>query len=283
MAAITLGLIAALAWGLHDISVRYISQKLSVFTALLTVLITGAFFQLLVILVRSEFSAMPPAAAAIAIASGVAFALANIGLYKAFEIGPVGLVAPITATFPILSVLAGIYTGQIVTIAQWLAILSVLGGISIVAILSDTEDTPTNKSRRKAAIGWASLASVSFAITFGLGQSLMETAPEMMVVFIVRLAAITVLLAIMIYLKAQYLPSIRQLPFLAAMGFFDATALTCVLTAGSLPNANYAAVAASAFGVVTIVLAWAFLKERMKLIQWVGVAITFSGIAYLAS
>jgi drug/metabolite transporter (DMT)-like permease len=111
----------------------------------------------------------------------------------------------------------------------------------------------------------------------------METAPEMMVVFVVRLAAIAVLLGVMVYLKAPFFPSITQLPFLSAMGFFDATALTSVLVAGSLPNANYASVAASAFGVVTIVLAWALLKERMKPVQWIGVAITFSGIAYLAS
>jgi len=45
---------------------------------------------------------------------------------------------------------------------------------------------------------------------------------------------------------------------------------------------EFAAVAASTFGMITIILAWLFLKERMTPGQWFGVAICFFGIGYLA-
>jgi drug/metabolite transporter (DMT)-like permease len=49
-----------------------------------------------------------------------------------------------------------------------------------------------------------------------------------------------------------------------------------------LPHAEFAAVTSSIFGVVTILLAWAFLKERLGALQWGSVAVVFAGIGYLA-
>jgi uncharacterized membrane protein len=74
----------------------------------------------------------------------------------------------------------------------------------------------------------------------------------------------------------------RALPVLALMGIADGIALLCLLAAGGLPDAQYAAVASSCFGLLTILMAWAFLREKMTPPQWVGCAIAFSGIGYLA-
>jgi drug/metabolite transporter (DMT)-like permease len=66
------------------------------------------------------------------------------------------------------------------------------------------------------------------------------------------------------------------------MGLADGIALASVMAAGRLEGAQYAAVAASTFGLLTIVMAWAFLRERMSTFQWVGGAVAFAGIGYLA-
>jgi uncharacterized membrane protein len=283
MVAISLGLIAALAWGLHDISVRYVSQRTPVFAALLFVLVAGSAFQALAITAQNGFHSLTSDATITAIAAGVLFTSASIGLYKAFEIGPVSLVSPLIATFSILAVFWGALNGQSITLLQWLAVLAVLAGVTIVAILSSHGDEVEARTRRSAAIGWSLFSSVSFAGTLGLGQSLMETGPDLIPIFAIRIVAIAALVAVMLYLQEPLLPGRNQLPILATMGLLDAIAHGSVLTAGNLPNANYATVAASVFGMVTIILAWAILKERMTAMQWGGVAITFSGIAYLAN
>ena len=280
--AIALGLIAAFGWGLHDILVRYVSQKTPICASLLVVLLFGAFFQFLAITVRSDFGQMPTETTGIAIIAGILFMSASIGLYKAFEIGPVGLVAPIIASFSILSVLWGTITGQPATLVQWIAVFAVLTGITIVASLTHDDDSPQTKGGRNTAICWSLLASVSFAANFGLGQSIMETAPDLLIIFIIRIAAIVSLLAVMFYVKSQIWPARNQLPILAAIGLLDAIAHTSVLSAGNYPNANFASVATSAFGMITIILAWLLLKERMTGKQWGGVCLAFAGIAYLA-
>lgn len=70
---------------------------------------------------------------------------------------------------------------------------------------------------------------------------------------------------------------------LVTMGCLDALALGLVLTAGGLPHPEFASVTASIFGMVTILLAWVFLKERVAPLQWGGVLMVFSGIGYLAA
>ncbi len=45
MSALSLGLLAALCWGFHDLAVRYISQSVSVIAALMAVLVAGALLQ----------------------------------------------------------------------------------------------------------------------------------------------------------------------------------------------------------------------------------------------
>jgi len=66
-------------------------------------------------------------------------------------------------------------------------------------------------------------------------------------------------------------------------GLLDVAALGFVLAAGGLPHPEFAAVTSSVFGMVTILLAWRFLGEGMRPVQWIGVGVVFTGIAYLAA
>jgi uncharacterized membrane protein len=58
-------------------------------------------------------------------------------------------------------------------------------------------------------------------------------------------------------------------------------ALAVVIYAGTQTFSTFASVTASIFGLVTIILAWAFLKEKMSLKQWMGVFLVFLSIIFL--
>ncbi len=281
--SIVLGLIAAFAWGLHDIFVRLVSQKTNVFSALLIVLFIGFLFQSGLIVVRGEIAAIPSQAIWSLIFAGITFTSASIGLYKAFEIGPVQLVAPIVATFSILSILWGVIQGNPLTIFQLLAVIVVFVGLYIVVSLANTQDQAEANGKKSHAILWAILASISFAITFAIGHSMVSYAPELMTIAVTRFLAAVALIILMLILKIPLFSAIKEWKVLSVIGFLDATAITTVVYAGTLPNASYAALGSSLFGVVTILIAWAFLKERMVPLQWFGVILTFLGVAYLGA
>ena len=281
--SIVFGLVAAFAWGLHDILVRLVSQKTNVFSALLIVLIGGFLSQSVLIAMRGEISSIPAQAFIPLIFAGITFTSASIGLYKAFEIGPVQLVAPIIATFSILSILWGVFQGDSLTWLQCIAIVVVFLGLYIVVSLANTQDEVESNGSKLHAILWSLLASVSFAITFGIGHSMVSYAPELMTIAATRLIATMCLVILMLALRIQLFSAIKQWKVLGVIGLLDATAITSVVYAGTLENASYAALSASLFGVVTILIAWAFLRERMTPLQWLGVALTFAGVAYLGA
>lgn len=281
MSPLSLGLIAALAWGLHDICVRVVSPGTSIYAALLTVLGFGAVFQSLAMTVWGGFGAIPGDAVWLAILAGGFFTLASIALYKAFAVGPVRLVSPIVAAYPVVSVGLAALKGTPVSASQMLAIAAVIAGVSLVATLSDRSDDPAQRAGRKSTIMWSLLAGFGYALTFSIGHTASEHAPDLPVILITRVSAIALLLFIMLALHAPFLPRKSQLPVLAVMGLLDAVALVCVLSASGLPNAVFAPVAAAMFGMVTILIAWAFLHEKMHRLQWSGVILAFAGIGYL--
>ena len=67
------------------------------------------------------------------------------------------------------------------------------------------------------------------------------------------------------------------------LGLLDAAALVIVQAAGGLPQAEYAAIAASLFGVMKILLAGRFLGKPVRAVQWLGIAVVFGGIAALSA
>lgn len=280
MGALTLGLIAALCWGLHDICVRRVSQNTPLMASLLAVLIAGSVLQSAIMASTGAFAPVRGAALGYATLSGVFFLIASLGLYGAFQRGPVKLVAPIIASYPILSVGWAVLNGTPVALGQWLAVLLIIAGVSIVAALSanDAETAPP-KGR---TIVYALVAATGFAGTFAMGQLAASLAEDLPVILITRVVAIIGLVALMFAKSLPFWPGRRALPVLAVMGALDGIALISVLSAGGLPNAQYASVASSIFGLLTVVMAWAFLKERMTGAQWGGVALSFAGIGYLA-
>jgi drug/metabolite transporter (DMT)-like permease len=282
MSALTLGLIAALMWGFHDVCVRFVSQKTPLMASLMTVLITGTLFHLGVMTVQGGFTPVTAPIFGLSALSGVSLLVASLGLYAAFHRGPVRLVAPIIASFPILSVAWAAFTGVQIDLWQWSAVLAIIIGVSLVAALSDGDDNDGDNPSRGLTIIFAAISAIGFAGTFALGQMASAQAGELPVTLITRIVAIALLFIGMLALKLPFWPGRAALPILTLMGIADGIALLCVLSAGHLPDAQYASVASSIFGLLTIVLAWAFLREKMTGVQWMGCAIAFCGIGYLA-
>lgn len=280
MSALALGLAAALCWGFHDICVRFLSQKTAISACIFTVILTGLVFHTALTITTDTFEPMPARAVYQSLGAGLFFVIATFGLYYAFQRGPVRLVAPLIASYPILSVGWAALQGAQVSALQWLAVLAIVAGVSIVASLSDTSDAEVPPLG--PTIVFALIASVGFAGTFALGQGAAALSHDMPSTLVTRSMAFALVVAIVLSLKLPVWPGKQALPWLVAMGVADGIALMCVLSAGALPDAKYAAVASSLFGMLTIVLAWMFLKERLTVPQWAGCAVAFAGVGYLA-
>ncbi|UWQ79654.1 DMT family transporter [Leisingera sp. S132] len=278
MHSLVLGLIAALAWGIHDLCVRVVSRKTGILPAMLTVFATGAILMAAAGLALADWPAMTLPAAKLAVFSGAIYALASYALYRAFALGPVRLAAPLIGAYPVLSLGLAMLQGQPVGPGHWLAVAAVVGGVGCIAVFSADADGGAFNPR---TAGWGLMAAIGFALTFATGQAAAQAGAELPVLILTRAAAILLAAALAVLLRALQLPPRQVLPLLCVMGALDAAALGLVIYSGTLPRPEFASVSASLFGLVTVVLAWLVLRESMTRAQWISVAVTFGGIAYL--
>jgi uncharacterized membrane protein len=281
MLALGFGLTAALIWAVHDLLARKLAQGSAILPIIATVLVAGIAVLAPVALIAGDWQAMTGPAVAISTVYGLAYAVAGGALYKAFSLAPVRLVSPVIGAFPMLSLLIAAAQGQPVTTADWLAALAIVTGIAIVA-LAARDDAPEGYAAPPAiALGWGALSAIGFAATFALGQEATRQGSELPVLLIGRVTALLAILALALALRKTVRPQRIQTWLLALMGAIDAIALGLVTAAGALPRAEYASVTSSLFGVLTVLLAAWFLRERVRAVQWLGIAAVFSGIAAL--
>jgi drug/metabolite transporter (DMT)-like permease len=280
MIAICLGIAAALAWGLHDFFVRTVSQNSGIFASIITVFGTGVVILGACVVAFGNPVIMTPLSYQLSIASRISFAIAGVAVYMAFAIGPVSLVAPIFGAYPILSVGWAAVSGTPVSGLQWLAVLTVVAGVAGIAALSS--DTNHAASRTKA-IFWAATAAIGFAATFAFSQAAVVVGDELTSMLTTRIVAFGCVLALALAAHQPVKPKRAQIPLLVGMGWLDMLALGFVAIAGLWPHQEYAAVTSSVFGIVTVILAWAILKEPMRPAHWICVCLTFIGILALGA
>ena len=281
MLSLALGIVAALSWGVHDVCVRFATARAGVTLALLTVLGTGVLAIMPFAMLWGDWTVVTARTLTAAIASGTVYAGGGYSPYRAFAIGPVRLVAPVIGAYPILSVLWAAAQGQTPAAGQALAVLAIVTGVALTAVMAE-HDAKAGTGNFRTALLWSLAGSLGFALTFALGQMASEGGAGLPAVLISRFAAFLSLLAATLGLGGRPKPAAAPWGLLMIMGCCDALALGLVIAAGDLPRPEFAAVAASTFGMVTVLLAWVFLKERITARQWGAVALVFAGIGYLA-
>jgi drug/metabolite transporter (DMT)-like permease len=167
--------------------------------------------------------------------------------------------------------------GQPAGLAVWAAVLTVLIGITVMA----QSEGGTPVSDKRGAVGWSVAAALGFAISFGMLHSAALQAADLPVTFVARFVGFCGVLVWVISQRITIKPALALWPTLLLMGVLDMGGMIAVTSAGGFARPEFAAVSSSCFGLVTILLAWRFLGERLSLLQVFGGASIFAGIAVL--
>ena len=283
MLALICGLTAACAWAVHDLLVRKIGQEAPILPMMLAVLAAGTVALVLPAALIAEWQMMTGPAYGFSAAAGLAYVLGMGGLYRAFSLAPVRIVAPILGSFPMISLGFAAIGGKAVSGIELAAVLAIVSGIAIVALAGRAEEGADHSTRMGEAMLWSVAGTVGFATTFWLAQEGARQGDEMASIAVTRLVALAAVFAIVLAARAPWRAPKGTGRSLAVMGVLDAIAISLVTISGRLPNPEYAAISSSLFGVLTILLAWKILKEAVLPAQWLGIVTVFAGIAALSS
>src|SRR5713101_5446334 len=171
---ILLGVLTALTWGGSDFLARFATHRMGTLRAMLYMQLLG--FILLTIALPwlggwghlADGSGWQPWAWGIL--AGSVNAVSTLSLYRSFEIGKMAVVAPLSASYPVLSVSLSLLSGERLSAARATGIVCTMIGVLLVAGGERAPDDRDAEAVRRSGkgIGWALGSAVGFGLLFWL-------------------------------------------------------------------------------------------------------------------
>lgn len=271
---VILALLSSLVWGLSDFLGGTLSKKRKAVAVIGGSQSFGLIFVSLLAIAFQTWTWNQ----SVWINGAIAGAMGLFGLvcfYTALATGQMGIVAPISSLSAVVPVTIGLVQGEQPSTMQLAGIVVALIGV----ILASGPELNGKVDPRPV------LLALFAAVTFGFCVYFMARGARinpMMTVTAMR--AVQVLLVIVLFLAIRSLGGLvkRDIPMLATIGASDAGANVLYTFAASLGLLSVVSVLGSLYPIVTVLLAWWIHKERLMRVQYIGIAITFSGVALLA-
>jgi drug/metabolite transporter (DMT)-like permease len=277
--AIALALAAAASWGLADFLAGLASRRVSV--PIVLFLVEGG--GLVVILAIALASGKPFFDDAgdfwSALAGGLSGVLGLGCFYAALAIGTMSVVAPISSAGVALPVVVGIATGNRPSAVTALGLVAIVVGV-VLASREEHEDAEAAASSRRAVV----LALVG-AVGFGGFFALTDAPSDASVVWTLVLARSAALpfVALVIARLRPALPSGRLGLGIAVVGTIDLLATALIAIANTKGDLSVVSVLGGMYPVMTVLLAAAFLHERVRGPQVVGIVLALGGVGAVAA
>ncbi|MFI0433119.1 MAG: EamA family transporter [Candidatus Nanopelagicales bacterium] len=269
-----LALLSSLLWGSADFLGGLNSKRLPSLLVVALSQTAGLIAVTLVALVVGAWHA-PTGYLPWAVLASLSGASGLVVFYKALATGSMGVVAPISGLSGLVPLAAGLLAGESFSTYQALGALAIGAG---VVLASGPE--------LKADTGWKPLAlAVLAALLFGISMLAIARGSEysaLMTMTGMRVVSVSIvgLAALIGYRRGAFgRPNLRPyLPAIIALGILDVGANVAFGMAADEGPLVVASVLGSLYPVVTAVLAATFLHERLRLIQYAGVAAAIAGL-----
>jgi drug/metabolite transporter (DMT)-like permease len=290
---IILGLLTALSWGSSDLLARFATRKIGTFRAMLYMQLTGLLLLSVALHWLGGWGSLVSFAWrpwAWGILAGVLNTGATLALYRSFEIGKLSIVAPISASYPALTMVLEAITGERLTFARVMGLLLILLGVTVVArgeeIPGDANpiDPQKQPAKKHLGVGWALVAAVGFGLLFWvLGAHAVPLLGSAQAVWVVRLVCVVLPAGVALILgRPQRLPQEEAKWLILGMSLLDTGAYVLNNYGMRLEQVSVVTVLSSLYGAVTVGLAATILREKIARAQWLGIVAIFGGIVLIS-
>jgi uncharacterized membrane protein len=279
MAAL-LALISSGMWGAADYLAGNLSKKFRPTAVLSVTQIIGLFFGLILAIATGAFDAQALGDGGYllpGIAAGFAGYLGLIFLYRALATGRMGVVSPISAMSGIVPVLyALIFLGERLSGLVAIGVIFALLGAFLASGPELSQGFPLKPV----------FLALGAAVSFGTCLIFMAKGSEssaLMTMVSMRAATFLVSVAILLRLRGTGGMGKSHIGLLLFIGVADFSANLILGIATTKGLVSLAMVFGSLYPIMTALLAFVFLKERLHRVQYVGIASAVFGVAVIAA
>jgi drug/metabolite transporter (DMT)-like permease len=278
------GLGAALSWGTMDVATALASRVIGSVRVTAGVQLVSAFLIVAFAILTATPIPSDPTALSISALLGVVGAAAYVTYFTGLSLGPISVVSGMVAAYGGLTVvLAVVIRGESLTAVQAVGAAIATTGVILTGVAFEGGLRGTHLA--SPGVIFAIVALVLFAGMTIVGDIALDSAGWIQVVLVSRIvnASISVLAVVILALRDRMNHVVDDAPGIGG-GRSRTRIIGLLLIAGTLDIVGLASFAigletaptwlvglASSFGpAITILVAVAFLGERLKPIQWVG-------------
>ena len=271
MAAL-LAFASSVIWGTADFYGGLLSRKRNPIAVVLLVQVFGLFFVLLWALTTGAFEFGSFLLSGFA--AGVTGLAGLMMFYAALASGTMGVISPIAALGVVVPLSYGLFLGEQPTPIQWMGILTAIVGVMAA---SGPELSGGVSPRPLLLAGGA-------ALFFGVALAFMANgATTNATMTIVAMRIVQTLIALSVFAAWRGFGGLQKqdLPTIALVGLGDVAANVCYALAAAIGPISIVAVLGSLPPIATATLGAIVLKERLSMVQYVGVGLAMLGVVAL--
>lgn len=280
-------LIGSIGFGTANVVIKKSLSSLSSAQTLMMSTMSGAICLLVFALVTSNFSIVTPQTVLTAAAFSIAEVVLYLMLYKTFSISNVTVATAVMGIFPLVSTLVTVFVLK-ESLAWWkfgFIALLVLGGIITSINWDDVLANGFQRSDVVKGIGWILATTLAHALYFpALGQFTATGSWESKLFLIKIFSALWVFLFFSVIKKQSVIPPKSLIPFTSLLGFLEMTGWAGFSWATNTTKGQTAILIAvlNSSALVTAILAYFFLAEKLSKFQYLGIIIIVLGLTGLS-
>lgn len=281
--AFVLALLSSALWGSADFQAGRMSKKYQAFAVLGVTQLVGLFFGLFLIVTTGEGGKVAFGNAGFfsgyfwpGVFAGVFGYIGLICLYIGLSTGRMGVVSPISSLGAVVPVVFALIGGEQLSRGRWIGVVIALAG----AFCASGPEVSQGFPLKPLALAFGSAFSFGTCLTLmGIGSD--SSALMTMVTMRATTALFTIGLALKFRTTGGF--GFKDAPSLIFIGVADFLANFTLGLATQHGLVSLVMVLGSLYPVVTVLLAFRFLHERLHKVQYVGVFLAVTGVAILSA
>ena len=277
--AIILALVSSVLWGSADFEGGRLSKRFPAIAVTGVSQAIGLIFGIFIVVATGQWRAVALGANGYfipAVIAGVAGYLGLICLYAGLATGRMGVVSPISSLCAIVPVSIALIGGENLPLITGIGIVVAISG----AFFASGPEIKSGLPLRPV------LLAVGAALGFGTALNFMaEGSASSALMTMVMMRVTTLFISVGIAVKYRSVGKLerKQLPRLAYIGVADFCANVLLGIASTQGLVSIVMVLGSLFPIMTALLAFKILHERLHSVQYFGIAMAVAGVAIISA
>jgi uncharacterized membrane protein len=278
--SVVFGIAAAFCWGTSDFVAKVTVARIGYLRTTFFMQTVGIVFMLMITGSDMVRLVQFPVEAYLAVGLGVINAIGTIALFKSFEVGQLSIMSPLASSYPALSsILALLILNEHVSQMRLIGIACIFVGMLLVSFQRAQAHKPKPK-RVAAGVGYALTAFGCMGILYFAMKLVVTDLGGFVPVLVLRVVTASIVGIILIFSVS---PPVRKqqsiLHLVVFIGIVDSLANVAYNIGISTGTVAVVSFVSSLFSTITVLLAFAVLRERLVSHQVIGITSIILGIA----